>query len=44
MLHRAMTSFADEDLRVHKLIISLTAAILGEQEQKHEHRANYTPM
>jgi hypothetical protein len=31
-------------LRVHKLIISLTPAILGEQEQKHAHRAKHTPM
>jgi len=31
-------------LRVDKFIISFTAAILGEQEQKHEHRANHTPM
>ena len=29
-------------LRVHKLITSLAWAILGEQEQKHEHRANQT--
>lgn len=31
-------------LRVRKLIKSLTPTILGEQEQKHEHRAKHTPM
>ena len=43
--HDALNRYLDgEKLRGPKLINSLTPAILGEQEQKHEYRADHTPM